>query len=151
MKKGLQNVLKETFDLFPEDEKELQVLAQIGKIKSIPSHTTFIFEGEKANQFYVIVKGNVKIFMEAGQSKVTIYTAQPGEIVGFSSLVEPRLYKGDVQALTDVEVVEFNAADLLSEMRLHPRLGYLVMYRVSQFLTQRLLHSMFETLSLSKV
>ncbi|MBT5954164.1 cyclic nucleotide-binding domain-containing protein [bacterium] len=147
MVKAKTEILTKTFDLYPEDSMELGLLCKFGIHRTFRAGYVFINEGEEADKFYVIVTGNVRISVQAGESQVTIYTAQPGEIVGFSSLVEPRLYKGTATAVSTIEVLEFRSSDLQSKMQTYPRLGYIVMYRVSQFLSQRLLHSMFETMS----
>ncbi|MFT5171184.1 MAG: CRP-like cAMP-binding protein [Candidatus Marinamargulisbacteria bacterium] len=147
MKEALLEVLDTAFDLYPEDAAERALLLKLGHVVELKKGAKFIMEGEKADNFYIIVKGNVRITMDAYKTPVTIYTAAAGEMVGWSSLVEPRLYKGNGISDSDVTLLKFETHELRAEMKANPKLGYLVMYRVSQFLSTRLLHSMFELVS----
>jgi CRP-like cAMP-binding protein len=147
MEINIKECLTKTFDLYPEDKNELKQLTELGRILKISSGDIFFDEGEKADQFYVILQGNVGIYISAGSQAINLYTARPEEIFGWSSLVEPRLYKGTAKSISDVTVLEFYSPDLLAEMKKNSRLGYLIMYRTSQFISQRLLETTFDLLA----
>lgn len=151
MRQEIRETLIETFDFVQEDNQLLDILLKLGEERQVEQGQVLITEGEKANYFYVVLHGNAKVTVSPGISEIKIYTASAGEIIGFSSLVEPRLYKGNVEAMSNMTVLAFDADELLPLFKKHPRLGYLIMYSVSQFLSQRLLHSMFELMASSEV
>lgn len=129
------------------DKQEIATLGKIGHTVEIPKGKQFIAENESADRFYIILNGRVEITVPSGKDQLTVYKVGAFEMVGWSSLIEPRIYTGNATAVSNTTALSFDADQLLIEMKNNPKLGYILMKKISQFLSQRLLTSMFELLS----
>ena len=76
-----------------------------------------------------------------------MYSASTGDILGWSSFVEPRIYKATATVTEDTTLLEFDTRSMLSTMRKDHKLGYIVMQTVSKFLGERFMVSIFKLMS----
>ena len=96
-------------------------------------------EGEPADTFYVLRSGRVAI--EAGapaRSPLVIDTVDKGDILGFSWLSPPYLCQFDARALETTRATCFDAACLRNKCDEDPRLGYVLLQRLTVVMRQRL-------------
>ncbi len=143
-------ILTDAFHLDPErHKKELAILAKLVQPVKIPKDIQFVKEGEPANFLYLVTKGHAQVMAPTEHPKIKLYRVSPMDLVGWSSIVEPRIYTGNVITLESSEFLRFEADILLKEMEQNSLLGYAVLKRISEFLSQRLLHSLFDVLSVS--
>ena len=86
-------------------------------------------EGDYGISIYKLLKGNVKVFKDSGDTQITLATLGPGEIFGemtfLTHLLEAR--SASVKALDDVEVEVWHPAKLTKEYHeMPPILKYII-------------------------
>jgi len=96
-----------------------------------------IKEGDYGISIYKIVKGNVRIFRNLGEHKITLATLGKGEVFGemtfFNFLLEPR--SASVEAMDDVVLEVWHSALLADEYkRISPMLRYVLKQTLSRLL-----------------
>jgi CRP-like cAMP-binding protein len=106
-------------------------------------------EGDVADQFYLIRHGRValQVFIP-GQGRMTIETIEAGEVLGWSWLFPPYRWHFDAQALDLTRAIAFDGACLRAKCDEDHGLGYLLMQRFAQIMTQRLQATRLQLLDL---
>lgn len=105
--------------------------------------------GEIANRFYLIQKGRVSIETEMRDHFVTsIYTAGPGDVLGWSWLFPPYYWHFNACAVERTEAIFFYGTRLREACEQDREFGYQLMRRVANVLMHRLQSTIKATLSL---
>jgi len=101
---------------------------------------TYIFkEGEEANEFYLIRSGRVALEVFAPQHKpVVIETLEEGDILGWSWLLPPYLWKFHAHAIQDTRAIALDGKCLRTKCEQNHDLGYEVLKRFAQIMERRL-------------
>ena len=101
----------------------------------------FIFEkGDLANQFYILLKGRIKLTLgETGQSVYIVSHA--GEAFGWSSLIDRETYTASAECMTPVKLLRFDQEKVLKIIEEDPANGLVFFKRLADILGNRLLHS----------
>lgn len=96
-------------------------------------------EGEPADYFYLLRHGRVSLDLFVPQKgPVRIQTLDPGEVVGWSWLVEPYTWHFDARAMEPVVAVSLDGTCLRGKCDDDPRLGYALYKRIAHIMQQRL-------------
>lgn len=100
----------------------------------------FLFrEGEEANRFYLIRHGKVALQVLVPQrGPVTIETIEAGEVLGWSWLFPPYRWHFDAQALELTRALAFDGQCLRDKCEEDHDLGYTMMQRFAEVMSQRL-------------
>ena len=127
------------FSDFTDDEiKALAILANEEHYE--PGQ--FVFrEGDEANKMYLLLQGQIEMLMNnngAGTHQAVVMTVQPGEIFGWSALVEPYRLTASARCATRVRVVAIAAPGLRALMAVSCALGFRLMQRACQVSSARL-------------
>lgn len=94
------------FSTMSEDElKKISDLVHPIKVKE---GETLVQKGKTATTFFIIIRGNFMISFEKGKA-ITLHNK--GDIMGWSSLTPPFVYKATIVALTDSEVLTIPGKD----------------------------------------
>ena len=106
-------------------------------------------EGDVADRFYLIRHGHValQVFIP-GQGRITIETIEAGEVLGWSWLFPPYRWHFDAQALELSRAIAFDGACLRAKCDEDHDLGYMLMQRFAQVMTQRLQATRLQLLDL---
>src|SRR5689334_2413886 len=93
--------------LFAELEPaELQTLSQVATARHVPAGAAILREAEAGDQFFVVVKGEVKVFVDSPDGREVVLThLQTGEFFGEMALFEGEPRSASVTALTETELV----------------------------------------------
>ena len=95
--------------------------------------------GDSADHFYIVRKGRLALEVHApGRGEVTLQTIGDDEVFGWSWLLAPYRWHVDVRALTDTRALSFDGRCLRTKFEADAGLGYDVMTRFSQLMSQRL-------------
>lgn len=100
----------------------------------------FIFhEGEAANQFYLIRHGKVSVeTLVAGRGPIVFQTIHEGDVLGWSWLFPPHRWVYDARALETTRATSFDGACLRTKCANDHTMGYDLMQRFANIITQRL-------------
>jgi len=127
-------------------------LAQFGDEDMLTADTLLFEEGEEADKLYLLLEGSVDLLMnldEKGEKQIEIETLVAGEIVGWSALVEPHIYKASAAASTLVRVAVLDAVKVRAYIAEHPEQGLVMMQRLAQTIGARLNHMRIRLISLA--
>ena len=96
-------------------------------------------EGDIAEQFYVLREGRVSVELPAPNGgSIKIQTLVAGEIAGWSWLIPPNIWQFDLVAMTPIRALEMNGECLRKKCEDDTRLGYELMKRFSNIMSNRL-------------
>jgi CRP-like cAMP-binding protein len=96
-------------------------------------------EGDQADRFFIVREGRVALEIYApGRGPIVIDTAQAGEIVGLSWLLQPHRWQLDARAVQPVRAIGIDGACVRAKCDANPRLGYQLMQRLSAVMHRRM-------------
>lgn len=100
----------------------------------------FIFrQGEEARQFYLILEGKVDVeLFSAEGGPVVLQTLQPGDVLGWSWITTPSQWRLDARTIERTRAVAIGVVELRERMEQNPALGFELMKRLAEVLTERL-------------
>jgi len=111
--------------LSPED---LAVLARCGAIKAYPRNTMLFQEGQPSADLYIVVTGQIKVFVSEAQGKeVTLTLEGPGGYFGELGLVDEAPRSASVMTTEPSQLVVVSKADFQRCLAAHPELGIKLM------------------------
>jgi len=120
-------------------EQMLKEVAMISEEKSMPAGTVLFREGEEAAHLYIVTEGEVDVQYVLGVgSHHTVDTLVAGELMVWSSLVEPHITHSMGVARTPVRLVAIDAPKFRALLDSDPVLGYRVMKGVATTVSHRL-------------
>ena len=95
--------------------------------------------GDPADRFYLVRRGLVALeLVRTGGSRLIVDTVANGGIVGLSWLVPPYRWNLDARAVEETSAVSIDAGCLRRKCEDEPRIGYVLLQRVSSALYQRM-------------
>jgi len=106
-------------------------------------------KGEKADYFYTLIKGRVKLSI-GEYGRMVFVVSRAGESFGWSSLVDRNEYSASAECADTTTVVKIKRERLEAICSEYPNDGYVFMKRVAGMLGRRLLTSYGTSLSLQQ-
>jgi len=95
--------------------------------------------GEEAGQFYLLRQGRVAIEISAPQRPpIVIQTLQEGEVVGWSWLIPPHLWRFDARAVDTARAIALDGKCLRAKCEENHDLGYELLKRFAHMVSKRL-------------
>ena len=96
-------------------------------------------EGEPADSFYVISQGLVALELsKPGQGDFAVESLQAGDILGWSWLVPPYTWRFKARAIDTTQTIALDGRCLRLKCEQNHELGYQILARLVQVMTQRL-------------
>lgn len=137
--KSIDAILKECsfFAGLPDDI--LKLLAGCASNVHFDPNTYIFREGEPADAFYVIRKGQAALQICApGKPPMTIGTVAAEDVLGWSWLFPPYRWHYDAVAMQEVRAISFDGKCLRKKCEEDHDLGYEMMKRFNQIIINRL-------------
>jgi CRP-like cAMP-binding protein len=123
-------------DMAPE---YLERIANIAHIRDYGESDVVFREGQAAEHIYLVMFGNVSLeICAASIGCKQISTLGPGELVGWSSLLDQSRYTARARTPESARLVEIDVAQLLALCDRDPQFGYEIMRRTALALAKRL-------------
>jgi CRP/FNR family cyclic AMP-dependent transcriptional regulator len=125
----------------------LSQLAEIAELRSYPPDATVLREGAPTTEFGVVLSGRIALrTLVPERGAVTILTVEPGDVFGWSALVEPHQSTSSAVVLEAAEAIVFDgpalrrilASDAALAASVYPRLLTAVARRLVATRTQLL-------------
>lgn len=131
------------------DEPTLALVAGCATNVSLAAGDFLFREGDPAARFFVVRRGRVAIELhDPAVGTVVIDTADAGDVVGWSWLVPPYRSIFDARAAEATGVVAFDGLCLRGKCEDDSHLGYELMQRVTQVMSERLVAAQVRLLDL---
>ncbi len=138
MMKHIKDLLAETNFFDNMDEEYLELLAGCGILVHFKPGEYLAKEGEEANNFYLILKGDVSIESKIPNGILTVGKADEEDVVGYSWLFPPFRNAFDARALNHVRAIKLDGKCLRGKAEDDHKLGYEFMKRFAQLVLERM-------------
>lgn len=127
-------------DLFWGMNKDFVKEAMVNSTKeNLEEGQTVFKEGDPADFFYILIKGRIKLTL--GQKSREVYVAyQPGEIIGWSSLIGRETLSATAHCLEATTLSKVDRSKFLDILGRYPTEGATLFQRVASMLGDRLVH-----------
>ena len=139
-------ILKE-IELF--EGVDFEVMNEIAGICSEDSYSkdTVLFEkDEQAKCLYFLLEGTVYLIIKNGGS-ITYNLSEPGDVFGWSSMLENGKYTASGICATDLKVVKIEKDKLNRIFQNRPEIGFKVLQRLAGVISRRLSNAYRDLLS----
>jgi CRP/FNR family cyclic AMP-dependent transcriptional regulator len=117
----------------------------LAKLAAIACHVSFsegatIFAEEDVSELvYVIERGRVVLQTKVpGHGEVQILELGPGDLLGWSSLFAPKRKTASAKVVESAHAIAINATKLRELCRIDAELGYQILWRVANVISDRL-------------
>jgi CRP/FNR family transcriptional regulator, cyclic AMP receptor protein len=95
--------------LGPDDLKKV---AKIAKPKLVAAHTVVFFEGNRADAFFIVLSGSLKVFQTAKDGRVKVLiTMGPGETFGELAMLDGHPRSATVETVSESELLVISRKD----------------------------------------
>ena len=120
------------FEDIPPDE--LEPIRKLCEEVSYPYETELAFDADDAKFVFLLRSGRTELIARhpATSHKIVIAKKEPGETMGFSSLIQPYQINFVIRCLEDVEMYRIPRGRLLQEQRRHPGLYEKLRHRIAK-------------------
>jgi CRP/FNR family cyclic AMP-dependent transcriptional regulator len=132
------------------DPVQLQALSKVAGVRHFKAGENILRESEPGDQFFVIARGEVKVFVDSPDGREVVLThLQAGEFFGEMALFDGETRSASVAALADSELVVVSRDDFLAALAA----DFGLTRRILQTLSARLRRSneVIESLALQDV
>jgi len=122
---------------------------RISEIAAEESHSAraFLFHaGDPANYLYILEVGRVRLRV-GEKGHIAYVISEPGEAIGWSSMVEHEEYTSSAECIVPVKVTKIERKALLQLLEKDPSSGLTFFRRLSKVIGQRLVNCYKATLS----
>lgn len=123
------------------NQQQLETIAGFTKVVCYPKDHLLFEEGQKGDRLYFLVKGEVAVSYRIGEEgPVRVDRIAGDEIAGCSALVAPYQYTATERTLSEIEVIEVDAAPLRDLMREDLSLGFTLQQHIIKVLLDRIMN-----------
>ncbi|MBW2262617.1 MAG: cyclic nucleotide-binding domain-containing protein [Deltaproteobacteria bacterium] len=121
-------------------DDQLKKIVSSGEQKKIGDGDLVFKEGDSGHEAYVVVEGRVQITMEMDRptEQAPVHTVAQGRLFGEFALVSDHERSASARAVKDTVLFTLSRETFDRLCEEDPRLGYLVLYELSQILVGRL-------------
>lgn len=125
-------------------------MAGIASLVEVDAKQELFREGDPEDYLYIVIQGRVAIEMFVpGRGRVRIYTAEPMDVVGWSSVTPVvRWRTAGAQAVLPSTLIRLDAPGLRQLCEEDYNLGYVVMRRMANVVASRLLTTRLQLLDM---
>ena len=123
------------------DDRELASIAKLCSEVGLTKDERIFAEGTRAKRIHLLRSGRVDIVIWVGapwNKAVTVHQARPGELFGWSAVVEPYTYTASADCAEAGEEICILGSELLDLFDQNPHMAYAVMRSISAQISARL-------------
>lgn len=119
-------------------DADLCHIAALAEVKELPENTVVFREGDTPPHIYLVAEGRVALEVRAPRGLVRIHTVGPGELLGWSPLLDSGPMTATARTLSPCRLVALHAMQIRALCAHNARLGVEFMRRVALALARRL-------------
>lgn len=117
--------------------RQARIFALLSEIQRSPAGERVIAEGDEAGDIFVVIDGELRVWVEREDQQVELQRLRRGAVLGEVGHFAKRR-TANVDAVTDVRLLRFDADDLEQLRRRYPRTAALVFRNLNRIQAQRL-------------
>jgi CRP/FNR family transcriptional regulator, cyclic AMP receptor protein len=137
--KSIADLLTEVPVLVGLSEQHRELIAGCGENVIFEAGEYVFREGEPANRFFAVRRGDVALeFAPPAAASLIIETLHAGDVLGWSWLFPPYRVRYDARAMGEIHALAFDGACLRGKCEADHDLGYELMRRFAEVITERL-------------
>lgn len=138
-KQSMTEALREVRFLHDIDNEHLLKIADVTRMRDVEPGQVLFREGDVPHEVFLVVSGSVALDINTlGGGNRRIMAVGPGEILGWSALLEQTQMTATATTLCHSKVAQINTGQLLTICKRNPRFGYELLKRTSLALAARL-------------
>jgi CRP/FNR family transcriptional regulator, cyclic AMP receptor protein len=137
-REAMIETLREVRFLHDIDNEHLLRIADVTRMCDVEPGRILFREGDAPHDVFLVVSGSVALDINVPGGSRRIMEVGPGEILGWSALLEQTQMTATATAARPTKVAQINTGQLLSICRHNPRFGYELLRRTSLALASRL-------------
>jgi CRP/FNR family transcriptional regulator, cyclic AMP receptor protein len=128
-------------------EEQLKKMSEIAEELSYRAGAQVYKKGDQAGFFYLVEAGKIILIMDVNVGpmkppmQVTVDFVTRGEVMGWSSVVEPYVYTLGARCIENSRLIAFNAVKLRDFIQSEPSLGLKFMQETAKVIASRLTHT----------
>lgn len=128
---------------------ELTSLGRASRLVEAGPGTVLFREGQVEDEVFVVFSGHVRLSMKVpSRGEVTLLTAGPGDLVGWSGLISDGVMTATATVMDSARLIALSGRALQRLCDADPKLGYVLMKRMAQVISRRLLSTRLQLLDL---
>jgi CRP-like cAMP-binding protein len=124
----------------------LQRITEMATEESYPAGAFLFHAGDPADYVYILGAGRIRLCV-GEKGHVAYVVSDPGEVVGWSSMVELEEYTSSAECIVPVKVTKIEKSRLLQLLEEDPASGLTFFRHLSKIIGQRLVNCYKATLS----
>jgi CRP-like cAMP-binding protein len=131
------------------DEKFINQILPLAQELHLTQDEWLFRQDQAAKQIFLITQGKIALtirFRDNELDRLNPYL--PGEIIGWSALVEPHIYTMGAIAELPSSVIGFDGKGLLELMNVNQTPGYILLKNLSEVISERLINRNIQLMSL---
>ena len=120
-------------------DASLEQLGSLAREYESPARTRLLREGDETKELSILVDGRIALTEHvAGRGSVTLMSAEPGDVFGWTAIIPPFRATATVVSLEPVKVIAVEAEALRAELKADCVLSAGVYPRLAEALARRL-------------
>ncbi len=134
---NLGDRIQQTIPLFRGlSQRQARIFALMSNLHTLPANTRLITEGDGAGSIYIVIEGELSIFMGNGDDKIDLATIRRGDVVGEGGYFGQRR-TANVDTLTTTRLLRFDAEDQERLCMAYPSIASRVFLTLNQVQAKR--------------
>ncbi len=132
-------------------DEELKSSAMISEEEKYAANTFICREREPAKKLYLLLQGSVDVMIDTDQEGLeheTVSAMTVGDVASWSAVVAPYVLTASLFAATPVTMVTVDGAGLRALFELDCHMGYNILLKTAQVISDRLKDTRIQMLSL---
>ena len=139
----------QTYPLFADlPPEQLSKLLAVAEERSFDDGEIIFVEGARSECLFLIASGKIALEVAASGQKIVVQTLGPGDAMGWSALTGMATTHFQARALSGVQTVAFDGANLVAAFEYDNTLGYEMMKRLLALVTERLDHTRMQLIDM---
>lgn len=117
--------------------RQARMFALMSKLEELPAGARIIRQGDSARDIYVVIDGNLEVWVERNGERKILSTLSRGAVMGEAGYFGQRR-TANVDALTPVRLLRFDSQDLERLRLRYPRIAAIVLRNLNRIQAERL-------------
>ena len=124
----------------------LEMVRSYGSERAYESQAVVFREGERAENFYILVDGKVHVVI-GEEEEICFAIDRTGQVFGWSALVEPYQYRAGAHCLIPANLVEIPREAIERVLHDYPTDGAIIFRNLAALVTERMYEAYRKTAS----